>query len=64
MLRIIYSNLVYDMYDTFQIGGIASTVYGNLYSKKGKDLISSIEKIRSKVENAYQKLLDSYDSLE
>lgn len=64
MLRIIYGNLVYDMFDTFQIGNIPSAVYSNLYTKKGKNFISDMEKLLSKVEKAYDKLLDNYDSLE
>ena len=64
MLRIIYGNLVYDMFDTFQIGDIPSAVYNNLYSKHGKNFISDMENLRSKVEKAYDKLLDNYDSLE
>ena len=64
MLRIIYGNLVYDMFDTFQIGNVPSAVYSNLYTKKGKNFISDMEKLRSKVEKSYSKLLDDYDSLE
>ena len=64
MLRIIYGNLVYDMFDTFQIGNVPSAVYSNLYTKKGNNFISDMERLLSKVEKAYDKLLDNYDSLE
>lgn len=64
MLRLIYSNLEYDMFDTFQIGGIDKIVYINLYSRKGENFVSTVEKSRSKIEKAYQKLMDQYDALE
>ena len=63
MLRLIYSNLEYDMFDTFQIGNIPMIVYNNLYQQNGKNFISTVEKYRSKIENAYQKLMDQYDAL-
>lgn len=63
ILRMMYDNLVFDVFATYQIGGIDSVVYGNLYNQKGKNFISTIEKKLKSIEKGYQKLLDSMDDL-
>lgn len=64
ILRMMYDHLVFDVFATFQVGGIDSVVYGNLYNKKGENFISTVEKKLSTIEKGYQKIIDKLDDLE
>ena len=64
ILRMMYDHLVFDVFATFQVGSIDSVVYGNLYSKKGENFISTVEKKLSAIEKGYQKIIDKLDDLE
>ena len=64
MLRMIYSNIVYDIFGVFQFGKLPQTVYENIYKNHGEGFISTIEANREKVMSAYEKVYEQYGEID
>lgn len=64
MLRLIYSNILYDLFDIFKIGGVDSVLCNCLYQNAGENFISSIESIQKRVDKEFERLMRKYEGLE
>ena len=64
MLRLIYSNLVYDIFGVFQFGKLPQMVAENIYRKHGEGFISTIEASRETVMSAYEKVYEQYGEID
>ena len=64
MLRMIYSNIVYDLFGVFQFGNLPKLVYENIYKKHGEGFISSIESKKDKIRSAYEKVYQQYEEID
>ncbi len=63
MLRMIYSNLTYDLFGVFQFGNLPQLVYDNIYKKHGEGFISAIASKKDKIMAAYDKVYQQYEEL-
>ena len=64
MLRLIYSNIQYDLYDVFKVGSIDQVMLKALNDQKGKNVMSLFESNSDKFTKSYDKLLEKFRDLE
>jgi hypothetical protein len=60
MLDIIFNNVVYDIGDVFDIGGLTG-LFASLVSSRNTDFVSRFESIEARAQSALDRFIDTYD---
>jgi hypothetical protein len=66
ILSIVFTNenIVYDMFAAYNVGNLNNFVADNLYKNHGKNYVSAMESKRNSIMGEYQKIVESFQSIE
>ena len=64
MITLIFDNIMHDCFNLYSVGSADSRIYENLYSNRGNNYVSAMEKSVNAVTKAFDKLYETYRNLE